>query len=138
MAAQQPISRLSVAALAVIEYAGLVVIALATVVAAAGDILHMLGAAKVTLADLLLLFIYLEVLVMVRLYFEIGQLPVRFPLYIAIVALARFLIIDMKELEVWQMLEITGAILVLAAAVLAIRYGQVRFRYTHSADGGSR
>ena len=46
----------------------------------------------VTLADLLLLFIYLEVLAMVTIYLDSGKLPVRMPLYIAIVALARYMI----------------------------------------------
>jgi protein PsiE len=58
----------------------------------------------VTLADLLLFFIYLEVLAMVAIYLESGKLPVRMPLYIAIVALARYMILDMKSLDTWRML----------------------------------
>ena len=129
-------ARVFVKSLNIIEYAGLGVIALATVLAATSDILHMAERGRVTLADLLLLFLYLEVLVMVRLYFELGRLPVRFPIYIGIVALARFLIIDMKQLHSWQMLEVTGAILILTLAVLALRYAQTRFRYRHGEDEG--
>lgn len=47
----------------------------------------MITARTVTLADLLLLFIYLEVLAMVAMYLESGKLPVKMPLYIAIVEL---------------------------------------------------
>ncbi len=116
-------------ALAAIESVGLGIIAIATVAAAGADIAHMVEAGRVALADLLLLFIYLEVLAMIGLYFESGQLPVRFPLYIAIVALARYLILDMKELEIWRLVGVSGSILLLAISVLVIRYGHVHLPY---------
>ena len=89
----------------------------------------MLRAMKVTLSDLLLLFLYLEVLAMVGLYYGSGKLPVRFPLYIAMVALARYIILDMKEMNDWRMLEVTFSILLLTLAVFLIRYGHVRYPY---------
>jgi len=52
-----------------------------------------------TLADLLMLFRYLEVLAMVGLYYGSGKLPVRFPLYIATVTLRPYLVLDMKEMN---------------------------------------
>lgn len=112
-----------------IEFVGLTVITLATVIAGMGEVNVMLAARAVTLADLLLLFLYLEILAMVGLYFQSGKLPVRFPIYIAIVALARYLVLDMKNLDLWHMLGIAGSILLLALAVLTIRYGHVRFAY---------
>jgi protein PsiE len=115
--------------LALLEHAGLAIIAVATVIATAQEVMVMVDARHVRLADLLLLFIYLEVLTMVGLYYGSGKLPVRFPLYIGMVALARYLILDMKEMDVWRMLAVTGAILLLALAVLAIRYGHVRYPY---------
>jgi protein PsiE len=54
---------------------------------------------------------------------------VRFPIYIAIVALARYLVLDMKSLDDWRMLGVTASMLLLAVAVLVIRYGHVRFPY---------
>ena len=84
---------------------------------------------QVTLADLLLLFIYLEVLAMVSIYLRSGKLPVRMPLYIAIVALARYMILDMKDMDAWRILAIGGAGLLLAATILLIRYGHVKFPY---------
>jgi protein PsiE len=83
----------------------------------------------VTLADLLLMFIYLEVLTMVKVYLESGALPIRMPLYIAMVALARHLVLDMKELSEWELIATAVGILVLALAVLVIRYGHLRFPY---------
>jgi protein PsiE len=62
-------------------------------------------------------------------YFESGKLPVRFPIYIAIVALARYLVLDMKNLDMWHMLGVAASILLLTLAVLALRYGHVRYSY---------
>jgi protein PsiE len=112
-----------------VENLGLIVIAVATVVAMGSEILAMFRQQAVHLADLLLLFIYLEVLAMVSIYLESGQLPVRIPLYIAIVALARYLILDMKNMDNWRLLGIAGAALMMAATVLVIRYGHNRFPY---------
>lgn len=122
-------SRYAGMTLRVIEDIGLALIALATVVAGWQEVQVMVNAGKVTLADLLLMFIYLEVLTMVGLYFESGKLPVRFPLYIGMVALARYLILDMKDMDVWRMVGVSSSIVLLALAVLAIRYGHVRFPY---------
>lgn len=123
------LSRLSLNVLGMFEAIGLVIITLATLVAGGLEVKTMVGAGTVTLADLLLLFLYLEILAMVGVYFRSGQLPVRFPIYIAIVALARYLVLDMKSLDVWRMLGVTASMLLLACAVLVIRYGHTRFPY---------
>ena len=112
-----------------VEYAGLLVIAFATTIAMYQEILLMWQAQRVALTDLLLMFLFLEVLAMIGHYFSSGQLPVRFPLYIAMVALARYLILDAKEITEWRMLAVSGSILLLTLAVLAVRYGHVKFPY---------
>ncbi len=124
-----PITKLGRRALTVVEDVGLIVIATATVIAFGLEVLIMIEQGRVTLADLLLMFIYLEVLTMVGLYLSSGQLPVRMPLYIGMVALARYLVLDMKEMDAWRMLAVAAAVLLLAAAVLVIRYGHVRYPY---------
>jgi protein PsiE len=116
------------------EYAALLIIAVATGIAIIQEVMLMIGQGEVRLADLLLLFIYLEVLAMVGIYTRSGQLPVRMPIYIAIVALARYLILDMKGMDFWQILGVTLGVLLLAAAVLVIRYGHVRFPYESYGD----
>jgi protein PsiE len=117
-------------ALDMVEWAGLLVISIATVVAIGQEIWIMLTARQVLLQDILLLFIYLEILTMVGLYFKSGKLPLRYPIYIAMVAIARYIIIGMKQLDGWTILAFAAAILVLALAVVAIRYGHVRLPYT--------
>lgn len=121
-----------------VENIGLVIIGIATIIAGVQEVNLMISHRTVQLADLLLLFIYLEVLTMVGLYLESGQLPVRMPLYIGMVALARYLVLDMKEMDAWHMVGVSASVLVLALAVLVVRYGHVRFPYGRGEekDGG--
>lgn len=119
------------------ENIGLIIIAIATVIAVGIEVTSMISARTVTLADLLLLFIYLEVLAMVAMYLDSGKLPVRMPLYIAIVALARYLILDMKSMESWRMLGVSGSILLIAITILIHRYGHAKFPYIEKEKGSS-
>jgi len=117
-----------------VQDVGLLIIAIATIIAVGIEVASMIEAMTVTLADLLLLFIYLEVLAMVAIYLESGKLPVRMPLYIAIVALARYMILDMKSLDTWRMLGVAGAALLIALSILVIRFGHARFPYYKADD----
>jgi protein PsiE len=122
--------------LTLVEYIGLLVIGFATTFAMGEEIVGMIRAARVTLADLLLMFLYLEVLAMIGQYFNSGQLPVRFPLYIAMVAMARYIILDIKDMSELRVLAVSAAILLLTVAVLVIRYGHTRFPY-RDGEGGA-
>ena len=122
-------------ALIIVQDIGLLIIAISTIVAVGIEIKVMFDNGTVTLADLLLLFIYLEVLAMVSIYLESGKLPVRIPLYIAIVALARYLVLDMKGMDAWKVVGISAAALILAFTVLVIRFGHIRYPYDgHTED----
>ena len=107
---KQTIKEFNHGLLSLVENAGLLVIAIATIFAMGSETMTMVRAMQVTLSDLLLLFLYLEVLAMVGLYYGSGKLPVRFPLYIAMVALARYLILDMKSIDNWRMLHAREAV----------------------------
>lgn len=119
----------SIVALRQVERIGLLLVAIATIIAIGQEVMVMVNNREVHLADLLLLFIYLEVLTMVGNYLTAGSMPVRMPLYIAMVALARYIVLDVKSMDNWQLLSVSGGILIIAAAVLALRYGHVRFPY---------
>jgi protein PsiE len=119
----------AITVLGIIEYIGLAIITVATIIAGAHEVGIMVNAGTVTLGDLLLMFLYLEILAMVGLYFKSGRLPIRFPIYIAIVALARYLVLDMKNLDEYRILGVTAAILLLTISVLVIRYGHTRYAY---------
>ena len=79
--------------------------------------------------DILLLFIYLELGAMVGIYFKTNHMPVRFLIYIAITALTRLLISDIQhnhKADIGQMM-ITASILILAVAILIVRYASWTF-----------
>ncbi len=116
-------------ALETLEWIGLLVITIATLIAIGQEIYLMLAQGRVLLPDILMLFIFLEILTMVGLYFTSGKLPLRYPIYIAIVAISRYISIGMKEMDGWMIISLSLAILILALAVLAIRYGHTRMPY---------
>lgn len=116
-------------ALIIVEDIGLLAIAIATIIAFIAEINVMVEARKVTLADLLLMFIYLEVLSMASIYLQSGKLPIRIPIYIAIVALARYLILDMKSMDAMGIIAVSASALILALTVLAIRFGHIHIPY---------
>ena len=130
------INRIGHVALVWAQDLGLLIIAISTVVAVGIEIKVMWDNGTVMLADLLLLFIYLEIFAMVSIYLDSGKLPVRMPLYIAIVALARYLILDMKGMDVWKVIGVSGAALVLAITVLVIRYGHLKYPYDEPPESG--
>lgn len=114
-------------AVVLFEDIGLIVITISTVIAMGFEITSMVSNMKVTLSDILLLFIYLEVFTMASMYFKSGKLPVRIPLYIAMIAIARYIILDMKNLDTLRILGLSGAVFILALAIILIRYGHNKF-----------
>ena len=99
----------------------LVSIAIATVCATVIEITTLIIDREVELADLLLLFIYTEVLGMVGVFYRSGSIPITLPLFIAITALSRMIILQGKGSDPQNLLYEAGAILMLAIAVLIIR-----------------
>lgn len=112
-----------------IERLGLALVTIATFFSLAHELARMWHAGMVGLGDLLQLFLYLEVFSMINSYFGSGKLPMRYPIYIAMVALARYLLLDMKEMTETHMLAVSAAIFILAISVLAMRFGHARFPY---------
>lgn len=112
-----------------LEWLGLFIITLATLIAIGQEIKVMFSHGEVRLPDILMLFIFLEILTMVGLYFTSGKLPLRYPIYIAMVAIARYMTIGMKEMDGLTIIALSVAMFILALTVLIIRYGQLRFPY---------
>ncbi len=117
----------------IFHYAALFAIGAATVWAAIYEFTVIFNKGHATVADLLLLFIYLEIGAMVGIYFRTSRMPVRFLVYVAITALTRLLIGEVGKLEAGhggdftQLIWIAGSALVLAVALLLLRYGSARF-----------
>jgi protein PsiE len=116
------------------EQVGLLLIFIATLFAVFEEVAQLIEHWHVSLKDLLLLFIYLEIIAMIKIYYIEHRLPIRFPIYIAIVALARYIILDSKSFAQWQLLEVAITIVVLTLAVLTVRYGHVKLPYKKSDD----
>ena len=105
-----------------IQLLALVIILAATVIAFGIEIYQMIVVQKVTLADLLLLFLYLEVLAMVRVFWESQSIQITLPLFIAITALSRFIILQGKSINPEVLLYEAGAIVLIAIAILVLRF----------------
>ena len=97
------------------------IILLSTVIAVAIEIKAMIQNQSITLADLLLMFLYLEVLAMVRVFWDQQSISITLPLLIAITALARFIILQGKEMDASALVYEALAIVLIASAIVILR-----------------
>jgi protein PsiE len=97
------------------------IILISTVIAVGIEIKNMFMNQSVTLADLLLMFLYLEVLAMVRVFWDQQSISITLPLLIAITALARFIILQGKEMDPTALVYEAVAIVLIAAAIVILR-----------------
>ncbi len=119
----------------VLEAVLLVAITLATIYAMVEEFMHVFTERRVLLTDILLMFIYLEVLAMVQQFVVNGKIPVRYPIYIAMMAIARYITLGMKEMDATLVVWLSVAAFILAAATLLIRVGHHYWPYV---DRGSK
>jgi protein PsiE len=101
----------------------------ATIAAICSEYYAVYLAGKVALTDILLLFIYLEVLAMVHQYVTYGKLPVRYPIYIAIIAIARYIILGMKEMDSSEIIWLSIAVMILTISTTIMRIGHNYWPY---------
>jgi len=99
----------------------MVIILISTVIAVGIEIYKMFENRSVTLADLLLMFLYLEVLAMVRVFWNQQSISITLPLLIAITALARFIILQGKEMDPTALVYEAIAIVLIAGAIVILR-----------------
>ena len=104
-----------------LQLALLTIILISTVIAVGIEIRTMFSNMSVSLADLLLMFLYLEVLAMVRVFWDQQSISITLPLLIAITALARFIILQGKEMDPSGLVYEAVAIVLIAAAIVILR-----------------
>ena len=104
-----------------LQLALMVIILISTVIAVGIEMRNMFLNQSVTLADLLLMFLYLEVLAMVRVFWNQQSISITLPLLIAITALARFIILQGKEMDPTALVYEAVAILLIAGAIVVLR-----------------
>src|SRR5882672_8392473 len=111
------------------HFVALFVIGATTVWSAVAAFIGMVAQGRASLGDILLLFMYLEIVAMVGIYFKTTRLPVRYLIYIAITALSRVLIeiVGAEHRTGIDILVVASAILLLSFAVLVLRFGSHRF-----------
>jgi protein PsiE len=97
------------------------IIALMTIGAVGFELYDVFERGSIELADLLLMFIYAEVLGMVAIYFRSHVLPVIYPLFIGITALARLIVLQGKDSAPEQLVFEAGSILLLSLAALLLK-----------------
>ena len=97
------------------------IILVSTIIAVVLEIKLMFINTSVTLADLLLMFLYLEVLAMVRVFWDQQSISITLPLLIAITALSRFIILQGKEMDPSALVYEAVAIVLIAGAIVILR-----------------
>ena len=112
----------------------LVIISLLTMLAVALELAHFADSGRIRLADLLLLFIYLEVIGMAYAYYATHSVPVTLPVLIAITGITRLIILQGKEAEPSKLLFEAGAVLLLAIALAILSWASQRTLSLNSSD----
>jgi protein PsiE len=112
----------------------LVIISLLTMLAVALELAHFAESGLIRLADLLLLFIYLEVIGMVYAYYATHSVPVTLPVLIAITGITRLIILQGKEAEPSKLLFEAGAVLLLAIALAILSWASQRTSSLNAED----
>jgi protein PsiE len=115
------------AAIRNIQLVAVVIVLVSTILAFLLEIMKMYDAQNVTLADLLLMFIYIEVIGLVRSYWESRAVRVIYPLVIAITALARYIILQDKESDPTNLIYLASAILIVSIATVVIRFRRSKY-----------
>ena len=110
-----------------IQLVAVIVVLISTIIAFFLEMKEMYENKDITLADLLLMFIYIEVIGLVRSYWETQSVRITYPLIIAITALARFIILQDKESDPANLIYISLAILIVAIATVIIRFRNSKY-----------
>tara|TARA_X000000368_G_scaffold94388_1_gene72239 strand:+ start:383 stop:763 length:381 start_codon:yes stop_codon:yes gene_type:complete len=104
-----------------LQFVLLTIILISTIIAVGIEIRTMFIDRSVGLADLLLMFLYLEVLAMVRVFWDQQSISITLPLLIAITALSRFIILQGKEMDPSGLVYEAVAIVLIASAIVILR-----------------
>ena len=99
-----------------VEKLFLIIIAVFTVAAMVQEIFSLISKGRVELQDLLLMFIYAEVLGMLAAFYSSHRIPITIPLFIAMTALSRLIILQGKDGNPAILLYESGAIIMIAGA----------------------
>lgn len=92
------------------------------------EIYEMFVSRNIEVKNILTFFIYLEIMQMVSIFFDTGKIPVRYPIYISMIGLARYIILE--DLGVFEALSLSGSILLLSLALVGLAYRNMLVKST--------
>lgn len=104
-----------------IQYAAITIIFIGSFVGFINEVMKMIEGQNISLADLLLLFIYVEVMGMTRIYLLEDEIRITYPLIIAITAISRLIILQKKDIEPSTLIYESVAILILGLSIIVLR-----------------
>ena len=110
-----------------IQLTAVLFVLVSTIIAFFLEVKEMYDNRNIELADLLLMFIYIEVIGLVKSYWETRSVRITYPLVIAITALARFIILQDKDSDPSNLIYISIAILIVAVATVVIRFRNSKY-----------
>ena len=110
-----------------IQLTAVLFVLVSTIIAFFLEVKEMYENRNIELADLLLMFIYIEVIGLVKSYWETRSVRITYPLVIAITALARFIILQDKESDPSNLIYISIAILIVSIATVVIRFRNSKY-----------
>ena len=110
-----------------IQLTAVLFVLISTIIAFLLEVEEMYENRNIELADLLLMFIYIEVIGLVKSYWETRSVRITYPLVIAITALARFIILQDKESDPSNLIYISIAILIVSIATVVIRFRNSKY-----------
>ena len=116
-----------------VEKAVLLLVGGLALIAIGGLVYDIYLSREVKLEDVLLIFIFIEIMAMANVYFVRRAVPFTYPMFIAVTALSRLIVLQGKNISPETLIYEGGAILLVSVAIFVVRYSQ---RYHSDCDDG--
>lgn len=114
-------NKIATKAITVVEQALLIIIGILTLLGVTQEVINIYKSGEIRLADLLLIFIYTEVIGMIGVFYRTRKIPIILPIFIGITGISRLIILQGKEMEPVTLLYESSSILILALACFVVR-----------------
>ncbi len=124
MKLEERIDRLLVVTFRYVEKAVLLLVGGLALLAIGQLVLEIFESRMVKLEDVLLIFIFIEIMAMANVYFLRRAVPFTYPMFIAVTALSRLIVLQGKNIDPQNLLYEGAAILLVCAAIFVVRYSQ--------------
>jgi protein PsiE len=124
MKPEERIDRFLVTAFRFVEKGVLLLVGGLALIAIVGLVYDIYVSREVKLEDVLLIFIFIEIMAMANVYFVRRAVPFTYPMFIAVTALSRLIVLQGKSIAPENLLYEGGAILLVSIAIFVVRFSQ--------------